>query len=178
MWDSVKRERIGTERWAGKMGGWREEKKTTTTRKTHAVVEGGVERMSVLCCNMCEYVLLSVLFIQHHWFRKCFLTKNPLLKIYSKILQKTSEVFFSLLSLSLSRSISFSFFSSLFPEYGDQCCCSGFHLKLNVSKMNNHYFDRSYSKALQLQKTWYDIQHLLHLYNVIQQCIESSDLNL
>lgn len=136
-------------------------------------VEGGVERMSVLCCYMYEYVLLSVLFIQHHWFRKCFLTKNPLLKIYSKILQKTSEVF-----LSLSLSLYLSVFFSLFPEYGDQCCCSGFHHKLNVSKMNNHYFDRSYSKALQLQKTWYDIQHLLHLYNVIQQCIESSDLNL
>lgn len=47
----------------------------------------------VYCAALRVYVLLSVLFTQHRWFRKCFLTKNPLHTIYSKILQKTSEVF-------------------------------------------------------------------------------------
>lgn len=110
-----KRERIGrSRRRKGEPERWRKKKKRRRRRQEKRTrVEGGVERMSVLCCYMYEYVLLSVLFIQHHWFRKCFLTKNPLLKIYSKILQKTSEVFLSLsCSLSLALSLSFSFFFS------------------------------------------------------------------
>lgn len=141
----------------------RKENKTTTRKRTQ--VEGGVERMSVLCCNMwvciTECALHTASLIQ-----KVFPYKTHFLRYILKYYKKHLRFFFSFFHV---------FF--FFPEYGDQCCCSGFHYNSYV-KMNNHYFNRSYSKALQLQKTWYDIQHLLHLYNVIQQCIESSDLNL
>lgn len=116
----------------------------------------------VYCAVVCVYVLLSVLCIQHHWFGKCFRTKSHFIRYILKVLQKHLRFFF----------LSFFFSWIWWPVLL-------FGLPLQpICQMNNHYFNRSYSKALQLQKTWYDIQHLLHLYNVIQQCIESSDLNL
>lgn len=51
----------------------------------------------------------------------------------------------------LQKHLRFVFFSFFFPEC-DQCCFSGFHHNERV-KMKNHYFNRSYSKALRLQKT-------------------------
>lgn len=129
--------------------------------------EGGFKTW-VYCAVLCVYVLLSVLCIQHRWFRKCFLTKTHFIRYILKVLQKTSEVSLSLLL----------FFLLFFSWIWWPVLLFGLPLQLKTCQMNNHYFNRSYSKALRLQKTWYDIQHLLHLYNVIQQCIESSDLNL
>lgn len=144
------------ERWA------RKHRKSTQVKVR---VEGDGGRWKDECIVLyCVYVLLSVLCIQHRWFGKCFRTKTHFIRYILKVLQKTSEVF-----------LSFLFF--LFSWIWWPVLLFGLPLQL-ICQMNNHYFNRSYSKALQLQKTWYDIQHLLHLYNVIQQCIESSDLNL
>lgn len=69
--------------------------------------------MSVLCCNMCvcitECAMHTAPLIQ-----KVFPYKTHFIRYILKVLQKTSEVFLS-------------FFFFFFPEYGDQCCCSGFH---------------------------------------------------
>lgn len=62
-----KRERIGrSRRRKGEPERWRKKKRRQRRQEKRTRVEGGVERMSVLCCYMYEYVLLSVLFIQHH----------------------------------------------------------------------------------------------------------------
>lgn len=139
------------------------EKKKTTTKKTkHASkVDGGSLKDE---CIVLYYVCM------YYWVCYAYSTtdsesvslQNPLHKIYSKSITKNIW--------------GFSFFFC-FSWIWWPVLLFGLPLQL-ICQMNNHYFNRSYSKALQLQKTWYDIQHLLHLYNVIQQCIESSDLNL
>lgn len=54
-------------------------------------VGGGVERMSVLCCITCVCITECALYTAP-LIQKVFPYKSPLHTIYSKILQKTSEV--------------------------------------------------------------------------------------
>lgn len=93
--------------------------------------------MSVLCCITCVCITECALYAAP-LIQKVFPYKSPLHTIYSKILQKTSEVFFSFM---------FFFFLNMVTSAAVQAS-----ITTNMS-MNNHYFNRSYSKALQLQKT-------------------------
>lgn len=86
--------------------------------------------MSVLCCITCVCITECALYTAP-LIQKVFPYKSPLHTIYSKILQKTSEVFFSFMVFFFS---SFFLFFSLSPEYGDQCCCSGFRYNRHVNE--------------------------------------------
>lgn len=65
--------------------------------------------MSVLCCITCVCITECAMHTAP-LIRKVFPYKTHFIRYILKVLQKTSEVFLS-----------------FFPEYGDQCCCSGFH---------------------------------------------------